>query len=298
MNSGFIRLSLENLLLNPTACAELISSLRPHVIFICAAYTWVDGCELNKEKAFNINSYAPARIAEEAQKVGAKVVYFSSDYIFDGTSGPYPESYLPNPVNVYGISKYEGEKLVLEASPEALIVRTTVVYGPEEQGKNFIYQVVDSLQKGKEFICAKDQIGTPTYNRDLVCMTLGLVKAKAKGIYNCVGEEVFDRYSLACKCASLLGYDANLIKGITTGEAVERGKAQRGLKLGLVMEKTLKVLEKKHHPNSLQKNLDNWLNNQRGLFLHSGEKSQYNSNEQLNTSYDISGLKDLRISHT
>jgi dTDP-4-dehydrorhamnose reductase len=270
---GFTKRFSKESLINPTACTELISSLRPHVIYICAAYTWVDGCEINKEKAFNINSYAPARIAEEAQKVGAKVVYFSSDYIFDGISGPYHESCLPNPVNVYGISKYEGEKRVLEACPEALILRTTVVYGPEEQGKNFIYQMVDSLQKGEEFICAKDQIGTPTYNRDLVSMTLALVKANAKGVYNCVGEVVFFSFSFLFYCATLLGYDANLIKGVTTSQSVERGKAKRGLKLGLVMEKTLKVIEKKYHPNSLQKNLEDWIKRQRGLFLRSGVKS-------------------------
>jgi len=71
----------------------------------------------------------------------------------------------------------------------------------------------------------------------------------------------------------LLGYDANLIKGVTTSQSVERGKAKRGLKLGLVMEKTLKVIEKKYHPNSLQKNLDDWIKRQRGLFLRSGVKS-------------------------
>ena len=272
--SGFLKVSLEDLLKDRKACAELILSLRPRVIYICAAYTWVDGCELNEEKAFNINSFAPSQIAKEAQKVGAKVVYFSSDYIFDGTDGPYLESSLPNPVNVYGRSKYEGEKLVLSSCQEALILRTTIVYGPEEQGKNFIYQLVDSLQNGREFLCAKDQTGTPTYNRDLVCMTLGLVEANAKGIYNCVGEEVFDRYSFACKCAMLLGYDVKLIKAVRTSEIVWKGKAKRGLKLGLNMNKTLKFLEKKYHPNSLQKNLEDWMKRQRGSFLRSGATSK------------------------
>ena len=260
--------------MDPKACSELISSVRPNIIYICAAYTWVDGCEMNEQKSFNINSFAPGRIAEEAQKLGVKVVYFSSDYIFDGTNGPYQESCLPNPINIYGRSKYEGEKLVLSACPEALILRTTIVYGPEEQGKNFIYQLVDSLQKGKEFLCAKDQIGTPTYNRDLVRMAIGLVEANAKGIYNCVGEEAFDRYSFACKCAMLLGYDVKLIKAVRTSEIVWEGKAKRGLKLGLNMNKTLKFLEKKYHPNSLQKNLEDWMKRQRGSFLRSGATSK------------------------
>jgi len=273
-NSGYMRVSLECLLKDPKACSELISSVRPHNIYICAALTWVDGCEVNEEKAFSINSLAPGKLAEEAQKVGAKVVYFSSDYIFDGSSGPYQESCLPNPVNIYGKSKYEGEKLVLSACPEALILRTTIIYGPEEQGKNFIYQMVDALQKGKEFFCAKDQIGTPTYNRDLVRMAVGLVKANAKGVYNCVGKEVFDRYTFACKCATLLGYDQDLITGVTTCEAVEGNKAKRGLKLGLNMEKTLKFLDQKYHPNSLQKNLEDWLVRQRGKLLRTGFELQ------------------------
>lgn len=265
--SGFIKVSLENLFTDPNACFELIFSLRPHVIYICAAYTWVDGCELDEEKAFNVNSFAPKRIAEEAQKVDAKVVYFSSDYIFDGTNGPYHESCSPNPINIYGKSKYEGEKLVLKACPEALILRTTVVYGPEEQGKNFIYQLVNSLQHGREFSCAEDQIGTPTYNRDLARMTIGLLRANATGVYNCVGKEIFDRYTFACTCATLLGYDVNLIKSVTTSVSIQKGKAKRGLILGLAMDKTLKVLEQKYHPNSLQTNLEDWMNRQRGLFL-------------------------------
>ena len=271
---GCIQLSLEKLVKDTKACAELISSVRPNVIYLCAAYTWVDGCEMDEEKAKNINSFGPGRIAEEAQKVGAKVIYFSSDYIFDGTNGPYQESCLPNPINIYGRSKYEGEKLVLSACPEALILRTTIVYGPEEQGKNFIYQLVDSLQKGKEFLCAKDQIGTPTYNRDLVRMAIGLVEANAKGVYNCAGKEVLDRYSFACKCATLLGCDQNLIKGVTTSEAVKQGKAKRGLKLGLNMDKTLTFLEKKYHPNSLQKNLEDWVDRQRGTPIQTGFESQ------------------------
>ena len=99
-----MRVSLENLLKDRKACSELIFSLRPHVVFICAAYTWVDGCELDEQKAFNINAFAPKQLAEEAQKVGAKVVYFSSDYIFDGANGPYHELSSPNPVNIYGLS--------------------------------------------------------------------------------------------------------------------------------------------------------------------------------------------------
>ena len=262
-----MKVSLEKLLKDPTACSELIFSLRPQVIYICAAYTWVDGCEHDELKAFNINSFAPKQLAEEAQKVGAKVVYFSSDYIFDGSDGPYHESCSPNPINVYGRSKYEGEKLVLEACPEALILRTTIVYGPEEQGKNFVYQLVDSLQQGKEFWCAEDQIGTPTYNRDLVRMTLGLLRVNAKGVYNCVGKEVFDRYSFACECAAFLGYSVTLIKSLKTSLDVEQVKAKRGLKLGLTMKKTMKVLEQKDHPRSVQENLTDWMKRQRGIFL-------------------------------
>lgn len=268
--SGFMKVSLEDLLKDKKSCSELLFSLRPHVIYLCAAFTWVDGCELNEDKAFNINSFAPQRIAEEAQRVGAKVVYFSSDYIFDGTNGPYHESCSPNPINIYGRSKYEGERLVLEACPNALIIRTTIIYGPEEQGKNFIYQLVNSLQQGRVFLCAGDQVGTPTYNRDLASMTLGLVRANAKGVYNCVGKEVFDRYTFACKCATLLGYDVDLIISVTTDVSVQQGKAKRGLKLGLVMEKTLNILEQKDHPNSLQKNLEDWMKRQRGFILQLG----------------------------
>lgn len=207
------------------------------------------------------------KIAEAAKKVGAKVVFYSSDYIFDGSNGPYDELSEPNPINIYGKSKLEGERLVMEVCPDALILRTTIVYGPEEQGKNFIYQLVDALACGKDFACPEDQIGSPTYNRDLARMTFGLLEKNAKGVYNCCGKELFNRYEFALYCASFLGFDENRILSAKTVEMVEKGKAKRGMKLGLKLERSLKILDKKYQPNSLQENLEDWLKNQRGKSL-------------------------------
>ena len=114
--------------------------MRPSVVFICAAYTWVDGCEVDVEKAHKINALAPENLAKAAHQIRAKVVYYSSDYIFDGYSGPYDELSSTNPINVYGKTKLEGERLVREACADALVIRTTVVYGPETQGKKFELQ--------------------------------------------------------------------------------------------------------------------------------------------------------------
>ena len=259
--SAFMHVSLERLSADPNLSDELLVATRPRNVFICAAFTWVDGCEKNAKKAFAINALAPRRIAEAAKKVGAKVVFYSSDYVFDGASGPYDELSEPNPINIYGKTKLEGERLVREVCPDALILRTTVVYGPEEQGKNFIYQLIEALQCGRDFVCAEDQSGSPTYNRDLARMTVGLLEKNARGIYNCSGREMFNRYEFALRCAKYLGYDGNKLVGEKTSDLVEKGKAIRGMKLGLKMERTLEFLDRKYHPNSLHKNLDDWLEN-------------------------------------
>lgn len=267
--SAFLHISLEKLSADPCLSDELLMATRPNIVFICAAFTWVDGCEKNAKKAYAINALAPRMIAEAAKRVGAKIVFYSSDYVFDGSSGPYDELSEPNPINIYGKTKLEGERLVLDVCPDALILRTTIVYGPEEQGKNFIYQLTDALRCGKDFVCAEDQYGSPTYNRDLARMTVGLLEKNARGIYNCSGREVFNRYEFALHCTKYLGYDENKLVCGKTSDMAERGKAMRGMKLGLNIKKTLGLLDRKYHPNSVHKNLKDWLEKQRGKHLSS-----------------------------
>merc|ERR1719201_2497446 len=123
---------------------RLLEMCYPDIVCICAGWTWVDGCERDPDRAMLLNCHGPAAVARAAKAVGAKVVYFSSDYVFDGkaTAAGYSEDDTPSPINAYGRSKLEGERAVLRACPDALVIRTAVVYGPEAYtGRNFVYQL-------------------------------------------------------------------------------------------------------------------------------------------------------------
>ena len=132
-----------------------------------------------------------------AKSVGAKVVFFSTDYVFDGCAGPYDEDAKTSPINVYGQSKLDAEKSVISEDETALVIRSTVVYGPEELGKNFVYQLASKLRTGEKFACLDDQFSTPTYSRDLAKMVTRLV-AKMPWCIHCWtrgDDEVSIRYA-------------------------------------------------------------------------------------------------------
>jgi dTDP-4-dehydrorhamnose reductase len=126
--------------------------------------------------------------------------------VFDGASGPYAEDDAANPLSAYGRSKWEGECAVLAEVPRALAIRTTVVYGPERQAKNFVYQLIRHCQKGQPMRVASDQVSSPTYNVDLAQATVELCERDARGVYHLAGDGILDRYAfarLACKVFEL-----------------------------------------------------------------------------------------------
>ena len=204
-----------------------------------------------------------------ASQLGSKVVFFSTDYVFDGSAGPYAESAEVNPVNTYGKSKLEAENAVLEADRNALVIRTTVVYGPEKLGKNFAYQLVSKLISNGAFECLTDQFSTPTYNRDLAEMVVRLVEKNCCGVFNCVGAEMMSRYEFAHRIACAVGLDVSLLRPKTTlqleNQACSEGRklAKRGLRLGLCAQKVLGTIDG-FKPRSVTESLKHWLQNQRG----------------------------------
>ena len=185
-------------------------------------------------------------------------------------------------MDVYGKSKCAAEEKIRNENPHALIIRTTIVYGPEDLGKNFVYQLSERLSKNERMSCVSDQFSTPTYNRDSVKMASSLVDARCSGIYNCVGQELMSRYEFALKIARALGFDENLIDAVTTAELQIklRGSGQsiaaRGMKLGLRVRKTLDTIPNLKL-NSVEDSLEDWLRHPRGKF----ESLKCASNEHL-----------------
>lgn len=157
-------------LASPDAIRQAVHSIRPHVIVNPAAYTAVDKAEGEPGLAQAINAEAPGVLAEEAKALGAWMVHYSTDYVFDGEKqGAYVETDAPNPQSVYGKTKLAGEEAVRAAGGKHLILRTSWVYG--SRGQNFLLTMLRLARERKELRVVDDQIGAPTWCRSLAEIT-------------------------------------------------------------------------------------------------------------------------------
>lgn len=218
-------------LLDPAAPGALIAEVAPDVVFCPAAITHVDYCEDHPEEAARANAEAPVAVARAAAARGARFVFFSTEYVFDGTAGPYAEDAPPRPLSAYGRSKLDGERGVLAADPRALVVRTAAVYGPEPQGKNFVYQVLRRAAAGDVVRVPSDQWSTPTYNVDLAAAAVALVEAGAAGIVHVAGPRMVDRFTFARLVCEVFGLSADCVVPVPTAALGQR--APRPLIAGL-----------------------------------------------------------------
>ena len=151
-------------LANPDSIRSAIRAVRPDLIVNAAAYTAVDKAESEPDLAMAINGIAPGIMAEEAKRLGAAMIHYSTDYVFDGTkASPYTEEDAPNPLNVYGKTKLAGEQAVQAAGIPHLIFRTSWVYGL--RGKNFLLTILRLAQERDELKIVDDQVGAPTWSR-------------------------------------------------------------------------------------------------------------------------------------
>jgi dTDP-4-dehydrorhamnose reductase len=157
------------------ALRTLVQQLKPDVIVNPAAYTAVDKAETEKDLAYLINAEAPGMLAEEAKKLGALLVHYSTDYVFDGTKdSPYTESEPTNPLNVYGASKLAGEQAIQSVASDYLILRTSWVYA--SRANNFLKTILRLATEREELKIIADQIGSPTWARLIAEITAHVVK--------------------------------------------------------------------------------------------------------------------------
>lgn len=183
---------------------EIVCEKSPEFVIHCAAYTDVDGCELNPDKAYTINSFGTQNMAVASEKCGATMVYISTDYAFDGAKGePYTEFDKADPINVYGRSKYVGEAFVASLCSKYYILRTAWVYGKYAK-RNFVKTVLGLVGDKKELRIVCDQVGSPTNTYDISLAIRELIKSERYGLYHAVNEgEVswyqFTKLVLDCK---------------------------------------------------------------------------------------------------
>ena len=196
---------------------------QPEVVINCAAWTDVDACESNQQKAFAINGHAVSLLTETASLVGARLVQISTDYVFDGyKESPYLESDQPNPQSVYGKSKLLGEQL---AGPDALIVRTAWLMGPD--GNNMLQTILRLLRSPGDLHFVDDQVGCPTFTDDLAGALLALVEAKDAGIFHVTNAGPVSWFVFAREVAEAAGHDPGRVLPISTTDLVPSRPAPR-----------------------------------------------------------------------
>ncbi|MBX3241253.1 MAG: SDR family oxidoreductase [Chitinophagaceae bacterium] len=223
------------------AVETVLMETRPDIIIHAAAMAQPDACELDRAACSVTNVEATRYICDVAESINAKVIYISTDFVFDGKSGPYNEEGIPDPVNYYGQSKLDAEKIVQQL-PKWTIVRTILVYGNILTGarSNIVTWVKDNLEKGNNIKVVNDQVRTPTYVEDLSRGILLVVEKDAEGIYHISGKEVFTPYEIALQIADFFGLDKSLMEKVDA--SVFTQPAVRPLKTGFIIEKAEKEL--------------------------------------------------------
>ncbi len=196
----------------------LLSRHRPAVVAVPAANPFVDYCELHPEETRAVNVTGTLNVARACRDLGARMVFYSSDYVFDGAKGVYTEEDAPSPINEYGRQKAETEAGVLAADSRNLVIRTSGAYGWQWEPKNFVLQVRESLSCGRRLRVAQGVRYNPTYVENLAEITVGLVEKGASGIFHVVGAEEIERADFAARAARAFGLDAALIDRVPSSQ--------------------------------------------------------------------------------
>ena len=221
---------------NKEEVKKLIGYYEPNVIINCAAYTEVDKCETERELCWRLNVDGVKNIIIAAKKCDAKIIHFSTDYIFDGKNGPYTEDATPNPLSFYGRSKLASENALISSGIEHVIIRTMVLYGIGNTiKKNFALWLVETLKKKQAVTIVTDQIGNSTIADDLAYGTYKIIEKNRTGIYNIAGKDILSRYDFALKLCEVFGFDKKLVSPILTSELSQ--PAPRPLNSGLIVLK-------------------------------------------------------------
>lgn len=223
-------------LTDESAVERLLADARPSVVYLPAANPFVDWIEENPEASRRINVDAPKRLVDRLRGSAARLVYYSTDYVFDGTAGPYSEEDAPNPLSEYGRQKLEVEEYVRGALPDALVLRVAVVYGWERNPKNFAHRLVNNLRAGNtQMRLPSDQYGNPSYAPNLAAASVELAESGAGGLFHLCGEAVANRYEFAAAVADTFGLPKDGMEPVTTDRLSQ--KAKRPLNAGMVVGK-------------------------------------------------------------
>lgn len=200
-----------------SAVDAALDGLRPQVVINCAALSNVDHCELEPERAFAVNADGPDHLARACRRIGADLVQISTDYVFDGRKGsPYILTDAPHPLNQYGRSKLAGEQAVQRLLDRFYLVRPARIFG--RGGRNFATTILDLLASHQPIRAIVDEVGSPTYARDLAERIVRIVEEGPPGIYHVTNSGACSWYDFACEIVRLLKRRDVVIEPIRSAE--------------------------------------------------------------------------------
>mgnify|MGYP000915845478 CR=1 FL=1 len=235
---------------------RLIIEYSPDIVVHCAAYTAVDKAEDNQELAYKLNCEAPKQLASAAQANGAAMIQVSTDYVFDGTAHtPYTEDCDPCPDSVYGTTKLEGEKEVMNHCEQAVVIRTAWLYSTF--GNNFVKTMIRLGKERDSLGVVFDQIGTPTYANDLARAIYAIInKGIVRGVYHFSNEGVCSWYDFTVAIHRLAGITSCKVKPLHTAEYPAKANRPAYSVLDKTKIKTTFGIEIPHWEESLQRCLE------------------------------------------
>jgi len=207
-----------DLLKDRTTIIDLIKDLRPNFTVHTVALSSVDLCEKNTQLADHLHVEVTKDISKACKEVKSKLLFLSTDAVFDGElNKKYTEFDKPNPINYYGVTKLNAEKIILESSSDNVVLRTAVIYGWHKKSR-FTNWILGSLMKNQQVDPFIDQYNTPTLVDDLAIAINNVLKMNISGLYHATGKTCLNRYDFALKIAEIFGFDKNLIKPVTSSE--------------------------------------------------------------------------------
>lgn len=228
------------------AVHRLIERGHPDWVLLSAYDPNVEACEFDPERTRRTNVDGVANVVAACRDTAANLVFYSSDYVFDGIAGPYVESDVPHPISEYGRQKAEAEAIVQRELPgRSLVLRITWVFGNEPQEKNFVARVVATLGAAQALFAPTDQWGNPTYAGDIAEATFDLIIAGATGLYHLAGPDIVSRAAFARQAAAMFNLDVSLVQGVPTSDLGQR--APRPLRAGLRTGRAEAILGRRLH---------------------------------------------------
>jgi len=227
---------------------SIISAIKPDFLIHTAALTDVDACEENPELARRINVDVTKNLARLCGKHRIKMIHISTDYVFDGKKGNYTERDIPQPLNIYAKTKYEGELAVKKALTDYLILRTSIFGWNLREKKSFVEWIIDNLSRNKPIKVVNDQFTSMIFVNDLAKMIEKMAEKNLSGIYNIACHAPLSKYRLAIETAKTFSFNFDLINEITSEElmkTVKCRKAERPKNVSLNVSKIEKTLSQK-----------------------------------------------------